>query len=241
MKAGNRVALVTGGSRGIGAAVAKRLAADGNAVALTYSTGRDEAASVVREIEQRGGQAIALQLDLSQAPDLRATFDEISARLGAPGIVVANAGDVRSRPIAESTREDFDAAFAVNARGALLTLAEAARRLPAGGRIIAFSTVLTRQVRPTMGLYAASKAAVEQFVRALAHEIGPKGITVNAVAPGPSDTRMVVPARRLEAPKQTPLGRLGAPEDIADVVAFLASENARWITGQIIHVNGGLA
>lgn len=241
MEAGRRVALVTGGSRGIGAAVAKRLSADGIAVALTYSTGRDEAASVVRQIEEGGGRAIALQLDLRGAIDLRATFDELGARLGSPTIVVANAGDVVAKPIAESTAEDFDAAFAVNARGTLLTLAEAARRLPVGGRIIAFSSVLTRQAAPAMGLYAAGKAAVEQFVRSLAFEVGSKGITVNAVAPGPTDTRMVLPARRIEAPKLTPLGRLGAPQDIAEVVAFLTSESARWITGQTIHANGGIA
>jgi 3-oxoacyl-[acyl-carrier protein] reductase len=241
MRLANKTVLVTGGSSGMGAATAKRLAADGAAVALTFSRNQPDAENIVREIEEKGGRAIALPLDLAQTDNVSRAFDEVARRLGDTDIVIANAGNVISKPIAEAGLADLDSAFAVNTRGALLTLAEAARRLPRGGRIIGISTVLTRQPRAGMGLYAASKAALEQFIHALAHELGPKQITANAVAPGPTDTRLVVPARREQAPKVTPLGRLGTPEDIADVVAFLASDEARWITGQVIGANGGMA
>jgi len=241
MRLNDRVALVTGGSRGIGAAIARRLAADGAAVAITYSSAREDAVAVVRAIEAQGGRAIALPLDLKQRTALSGTFDEVARQLGPVSIVVANAGDILSKPIAEVTPADVDAGFAVNTGGTLLTFAEAARRVTRGGRIIGISTILTRQPRAGMGIYAASKAAVEQLIRALAQELGPNGITANAVAPGPTDTRMLVPARREQAPTQTPLGRIAAPEDIADVVAFLASDEARWITGQVINVNGGMA
>jgi 3-oxoacyl-[acyl-carrier protein] reductase len=241
MRLTNRTALVTGGSSGIGAAIAKRLAADGAGVALTFSRNERDAQSIVREIETKGGRAVALPLDLTQAESLSNTFDEVARQLGGVDIVVANAGNVFSKPIAEAGLAELDAAFAVNTRGALLTIAEAARRVPRGGRIIGISTVLTRQPRAGMGLYAASKAALEQFIYALAQELGAKEITANAVAPGPTDTRLVVPARREQAPKVTPLGRLATPDDIADVVAFLASDDARWISGQVIGANGGMA
>jgi 3-oxoacyl-[acyl-carrier protein] reductase len=241
MRLTNRTALVTGGSSGIGAAIAKRLAADGAGVALTFSRYERDAQSIVREIETKGGRAVALPLDLTQAESLSNTFDEVARQLGGVDIVVANAGNVFSKPIAEAGLAELDAAFAVNTRGALLTIAEAARRVPRGGRIIGISTVLTRQPRAGMGLYAASKAALEQFIYALAQELGAKEITANAVAPGPTDTRLVVPARREQAPKVTPLGRLATPDDIADVVAFLASDDARWISGQVIGANGGMA
>ncbi|WP_151637933.1 SDR family oxidoreductase [Noviherbaspirillum aerium] len=235
------VALVTGASRGIGRAVARRLARDGMAVALTYRVRGEEAAAVVAEIEREGGRAMALQADLSVLTDLSGLFDAVEERLGRLRVVVANAGNVVFKPIAEATHVDFEQAFIANTRGTLLTFSEAARRLGEDGRIIGISTVLTIAPKANAGLYAASKAAVEQLVKALARELGPRRITVNAVAPGPTDTEMVPPARREEAPKLTPLGRLGKPEDIADVIAFLASEESRWITGQIINANGGLA
>jgi len=240
MKLTGKVAFVTGGSSGIGAAIARRLASDGAAVALTYSNNQSGAEEVVRDIN-RHGRAIALPLDLTAAVELKSTFDRVVCELGSIDIVVANAGDVMAKPLAQVAFEDFEKAFAVNARGTLLTFAEAARRVSNGGRIVGVTTILTQQMRPGMGLYAASKATVEQFVRALAHELGPKAITANAVSPGPTDTGMLLPARREQAPKQTPLGRVGAPQDVADVVAFLTSDDARWITGQVIPVNGGMA
>ena len=145
-----------------------------------------------------------------------------------------------SGSIATTPLEDFDACFAVNTRGAFLTLAEAARRICDGGRIVAISTNLTQQTFPGYGVYAASKAAVEQMVRTLAREMGGRGITVNAVSPGPTDTDMMSEAARASAPGITPLGRVGLPQDIADVVAFLASDQGRWITGQILGANGGI-
>ncbi len=240
-KLNGKVALVTGGSRGIGRAIAQRLAEDGAAIALTYHHHAEAAEQVAAGIRAAGGSAVALHAELDRAEDLTPLFDAAERELGRIDIVVANAGTFLFKPIAEVRASDFEQAFAVNARGSLLTLAEAARRLPSGGRIIGVSTLLTIQPREGLGLYAASKAAVEQFVKALAREIGPRGITVNAVSPGPTDTDMVAPARRESAPKETPLRRLGQPRDIADVVAFLASEEARWITGQIIGTNGGLA
>lgn len=235
------VALVTGGSRGIGRALAKRLAREGMPVAITYRAREEEAAAVVKDIEREGGKAIALQADLSTLTDLSGLFDTVERELGSLRVVVANAGNVVFKPIAQATHVDFEQAFHANTRGTLLIFAEAARRLGEDGRIIGLSTVLTIQPKANAGLYAASKAAVEQLVKALARELGPRRITVNAVAPGPTDTEMVPPARREEAPKLTPLGRLGHPEDLADVIAFLASEQSRWVNGQIINVNGGLA
>ena len=235
-----KVALVTGGSRGIGRAIAQRLARDGASVALTYHHNADAAEEIAAGIRQTGGRAMALHAELDRAEDLTPLFDAAERELGRLDIVIANAGTFLLKPISEARASDFEQAFAVNARGTLLTFAEAARRLSEGGRIIGVSTLLTVQPREGLGLYSASKAAVEQFVKALAREIGPRGITVNAVSPGPTDTDMVAPARRESAPKETPLRRLGQPSDVADVVAFLASEEARWITGQIVGVNGGL-
>jgi 3-oxoacyl-[acyl-carrier protein] reductase len=157
-------------------------------------------------------------------------------------ILIATAGTMRSAKIAVATLEDYDYDFnfAVNTRGAFLTLSEAARRVRDGGRIIAFSTNLTRLPRAAMGLYQASKAAVEQMVFSLARELGDRGVTVNAIAPGGTDTSMLSDARRVEVAAATPLGRVATPGDIADVVAFLASDDSRWINGQVVGVNGGI-
>ena len=235
-----RVAIVTGGSRGIGRAIALRLAADGCAVAIGYATRVAEAETVVRAIREAGGQAMAVAADVSREDEVRRLFAAAAARFGQPGIVVANAGVLASGPLAEASAAAFDACFAVNTRGAFFTLAEAARCVTDGGRIVAISTNLTRQAFPGYGLYAASKAAVEQMVRVLARELGGRGITVNAVSPGPTDTDMMSDAARRSAPAITPLGRVGTPEDIADVVAFLASGQAAWVTGQTIGANGGI-
>jgi 3-oxoacyl-[acyl-carrier protein] reductase len=235
-----RVALVTGASRGIGRAIAERLARDGASVAVNYAGSQDKAEAVVASIAAAGGRATAIQADVSRHEDVKRLFDETERRFGRPSIVVANAGTLFVRPFAEMTEADFDIGFAVNARGSFLTFIEAARRVPDGGRVIGFSTCLTLQGRPGLGLYQAGKAAVEQFVKTLAKELGPRRITVNAVAPGPTDTEMLGPARREDAPGVTPLGRIGRPEEIADVVAFLVSDDAGWVTGQVIGANGGI-
>ncbi|WNG36742.1 SDR family oxidoreductase [Archangium violaceum] len=235
-----RVALVTGASRGIGRAIAERLARDGASVAVNYAGSRDKAEAVVASIVAAGGKATAIQADVSRHEDVKRLFDETERRMGRPSIVVANAGTFFARPFAEMTEADFDVGFAVNARGSFLTFIEAARRVPEGGRVIGFSTCLTLQGLPALGLYQAGKAAVEQFVKTLAKELGPRRITVNAVAPGPTDTEMLGPARRKSAPGDTPLGRIGRPEEIADVVAFLVSDEAGWVTGQVLGANGGI-
>ena len=235
-----KVAIVTGASRGIGRAIARRLAGDGATVVVAYATRAADADHVVQAILAGGGRAIAVACDVTREADVRHLFAQAADAFGAPDIVVANAGTVLSATLAEATAEAFDACFAVNTRGAFLTLAEAARRMNDGGRIIALSTNLTLHPFPGYGIYAGSKAAVEQFVRVLAREVGARGITVNAVAPGPTDTDMMTDATRRTAPSVTPLGRVGQPEDIANVVAFLASAQGGWITGQVVGANGGI-
>lgn len=235
-----KVAIVTGASRGIGKAIAVRLAEEGASVAFTFASNRDKAADVMREINGAGGKAIAIQADVTVDEDVRRVFDVTEHELGKPEIIVANAGSFHSRPFVDALPDDFERGLGVSARGTFLTFAEAARRVPDGGRVIGFSTNLTRQGRPGIGLYTASKAVVEQFVKALAKELGPRGITVNAVAPGPTDTDMLSETGRRTAPQMTPLGRVAEPREIADVVVFLASDASRWITGQIVDVNGGM-
>jgi 3-oxoacyl-[acyl-carrier protein] reductase len=235
-----KVAIVTGASEGIGLAIARRLHADGANVVLTYLPRRGTAEDVLAHLDSRGERAIAIAGDLRQTDFIRDLFKETVSHFGVPDIVVANAGVNMSKLIADTTEDDFEQIFSVNARGTFFVLREAARSVKDGGRIVGVSTNMTLQGRPGIALYAASKAAVEQFVKTLAKELGPRHITVNAVAPGPTDTAMVSQLSRDTAPGITPLGRLGKPEDIADVVAFFVSEQARWVTGQIIGVNGGI-
>lgn len=236
-----RIAIVTGASQGIGCEIAKRLALDGIIVVVNYTEDLDKAKEVVQSIEASGGRAIAIEADVRHPEAVSRMFDEVANVLGQPDIVVSNAGVNMNRPVVDTTAEDYDRIFSVNARGTFFVFKEAAIRLRDGGRIIGVSTNMTIQPRPGIALYAASKAAVEQFVKILARELGPRMITVNAVAPGPTDTSMVSKLSRDTAPLATPLGRLGQPIDIANVVSFLASENAKWVNGQIIGANGGLA
>ena len=235
-----KIAIVTGASRGIGRAIARRLAQDGAAVALVDIEDAGKASATVSDIERGGCRALAIKADVRDRAAVRAFFDAVIERWGEPHIVIANAGVNLTRRVVDATEADFDRIFSVNARGTFFVLQEAAMRVAAGGRIVAISTNMTLQTRPGIALYAGSKAAVEQFVRVLARELGEREITVNAVAPGPTDTEMVSQLSRDTAPAATPLGRLGNPGDIADVVAFLSSEDARWVNGQIIGVNGGL-
>jgi 3-oxoacyl-[acyl-carrier protein] reductase len=236
-----KVAIVTGASQGIGRAIAKRLACDGATVVVNHAGNVEDASKVVSMIEDTGGRALAVEADIRHCGAIRDMFEEVLRRCGALDIVIANAGVNLTRPLIEASEHDFDAIFSVNARGTFFVLQEAAKRVTSGGRIVAISTNMTVQPRPGIALYAGSKAAVEQFVKVLARELGHRKITVNAVAPGPTDTDMVSKLSRDTAPAATPLGRLGHPQDIADVVAFLVSEEARWVNGQIIGANGGLA
>lgn len=232
-----RTALVTGGSRGIGRAIAERLAADGARVAINYAS--SEAAA--RDLAQRIG-GVALRADVSQKQEVLEMFDRAEAALGGLDIVVNNAAIAVMGPIRDFSDEDFERVFAINTRGAFYCCREAARRLRDGGRIVNISTGATVGGTAGGGVYCASKAAVEQFTRALARELAPRRITVNTVSPGFTETEMFHSLPHLVelAPKLTPLGRAGRPEEIAAVVAWLCTEDAGWITGQNIQAGGGL-
>ena len=235
---------MTGSSRGIGAAIAARLAADGIAVLVNYRTDHEAADRVVSAITADGGRAVAVQADVTDADQLRSLFGAAHEHFGRLDVVVSNAGIGRTVPIAEATDADFDTVFAVNTRATFLALREAAHRLTDGGRIVVISRA---NLHPTKGggLYAASKAAGDQLVRAAAQELGPRQITVNSVLPGATRTDMWTGRAQgvgddAGIAARTALGRLGEPSDIADVVAFLVSDTARWITGQAIAADGGL-
>lgn len=237
-----KVALVTGASGGIGSAIAKGLAAQGALIIVHYSRGADAAQEVVAAIEAEGGRAIALQANLSNIADIPRLFQEITGRLGKLDILVNNAGIARGGLLAEVTQEDYEAVFDLNVRAVLFCSQEAARYIGNGGRIINISS--STSVYPHAGstIYAASKAAVRMFTQVLAQELGERQITVNSVVPGPTSPGMFDNApveHQKVAAQSSPLGRLGTPEDIAEVVVFLASEKARWLTGQDIVVNGG--
>jgi len=229
-------AIVTGGSRGIGAAVARGLAAEGARVVVGYTSSANAAQRLADEI---GGAAI--QADLGERGAARRLFDAAEAACGAIDIVVNNAGIAIFKPVAGVTDAEFERMFAVNTRGVFEMMREAARRLRDGGRIVSLSSGAT--VGGTRGgaIYCGAKAAVEQFTRALAHELGSRNITVNSVSPGFTATDMLHTFPRLVeiGPTMSPLGRLGAPEDVADVIAWLCTDEARWVTGQNIQAGGG--
>jgi 3-oxoacyl-[acyl-carrier protein] reductase len=237
-----KVALVTGASRGIGRAVAERLGKDGATVVINYARNADAAQEVVSAIEATGGRATAAQADVSRVEDIRRLFRETVERFGQLNILINNAGTAIYKPLVEATEEDFDKTFALNARGTFFAMQEAARSMADGGRIVSLSTGGTVTGAPSASFYAGSKAAVEQFTKALAREIGGRNITVNAVSPGFTDTDMLGenPQFKEMGAQMSPLGRLGKPEDVADVVGFLASEEARWVTGQNIQAGGGV-
>ncbi|MBE9101644.1 SDR family oxidoreductase [Vacuolonema iberomarrocanum] len=237
-----KVAVVTASSRGIGRAVAKRLSLEGAAVTVNYISSPEKAEAVVQEIITQGGRAIAVQGSVANQADVLRLFDETEQQLGAIDIVVNVAGISVFKPHVELTDDDFDKIFAVNARGAMYMLQAAAKRIQDGGRIVQFSTGGTVMPVPMGGIYAASKAAGERFAFALAKELGSRQVTVNVISPGVTDTDgLIMPQEAVDQLiQQTPLGRLGQPEDIADVVAFLVSDDAHWVTGQNIQANGGI-
>jgi 3-oxoacyl-[acyl-carrier protein] reductase len=238
-----RLALVTGGSRGIGQAVVERLAADGAAVVFSYARSRDLAEQVCARLAAEGTRVHAVRADLASLDDLRSLFDEAERFLGGLDIVVNNAAETVVSPISETSEEDYDRLMAVNAKGVFFAIQTAARLLRDGGRIVNISSVNTVMHAPGIAVYAASKAAVEQFTMVAARELAIRGITVNTVSPGPVDTDMLrnsnPPAALDLAMAMTPLRRLGQPADIADVVAFIAGPEARWLTGQNIRASGG--
>lgn len=237
-----KVAIVTASSRGIGRSIALRLGRDGAAVAVNYVASPEKAEAVVQEIISNGGRSIAIQGSVANKADVTRLFDETEQQLGSIDIVVNVAGAAAYKLHTDLTDEDLDKVFSVNVKGALYMLQAAAHSVKDGGRIIQFSTGATKQPRITGGLYAASKAAGEQFAFALAKEIGNRQVTVNVVSPGVTDTDgLILPQPAIDhLIGQTPLGRLGQPQDIADVVAFLVGDDAHWMTGQNLQVNGGI-
>jgi 3-oxoacyl-[acyl-carrier protein] reductase len=237
-----KVAIVTASSRGIGRSIALRLGRDGAAVAVNYVASPEKAEAVVKEIIASGGRAIEIQGNVANKADVTRLFDETEKQLGSIDIVVNVAGLSVFKPHVDLTDEDFDKIFSVNTRGAMYMLQAAATRVKDGGRIVQFSTGGTKMPLPGAGLYAASKAAGEQFAFALAKEIGHRQVTVNLVSPGVTDTDGLILNQEAidHLVQQTPLGRLGQPQDIADVVAFLVGDDAHWMTGQNLQINGGI-
>jgi 3-oxoacyl-[acyl-carrier protein] reductase len=239
-----KVALVTGASRGIGSSVAERLARDGFTVIINYAESAEPAEALVHKIEQAGGRALAAKADISDAVSVRRMFDAAEAAFGGVDVLVNNAGIMTLAPIADTDDASFDRHIAVNLKGTFNTLREAAKRLRSGGRIINFSSSVVGMLMPTYGVYAATKAAVEALTSVLAKEVRGRNITVNAVAPGPTATDLFLKGKPQEVvdrmAKMAPLERLGQPSDIADVVAFLAGPDAAWVNGQVLRVNGGI-
>lgn len=239
------VAIVTGASRGIGAAIAQRLAKDGFAVAINYASSANPANALVAKIEADGGRAIAVRANIAQAADVRGLFDTTIAELGKPNVLVNNAGIMKTATIAEFTDALYDETFDINVRGTLNTMREAAAKLADGGRVINFSTTALALNLPAYGIYNASKAAVEALTRVFAKELRGRNITVNAVAPGPVATELFLQGKTEEQVRHfaslPPLQRLGEPADIAAVVSFLAGPDSGWVNGQTLRANGGLA
>ena len=240
----NRVAIVTGASGVIGAAVAERLAKDGCTVVVNYVGNSASAATVVARIEAAGGRAVAAQADISDVAAVARMFDSTETAFGGVDVLINNAGIMNLATIADSNDALFDRHIAVNLKGTFNTLREAARRLRDGGRIVNFSSSVTSSLLPTYGVYAATKAAVEAMTNILAKELRGRNITVNAIAPGPTATKLFLDGKPQEVierlAKLAPLGRLGQPRDIADAVAFLAGPDGAWINGQTLRANGGI-
>ena len=241
----NKIILVTGSSRGIGATIARQLAAAGASVIVNYAGGKDAAQQVVEDIKQQGGDAIALQADVSNSAEVTALFDAAIAHYGRIDVLVNNAGIMINKLIKDTTDEDFTRQFDINVKGTFNTLREAATRLADKGSIINFSTSVNRIMLPTYGTYVATKAAVEQLTRVFSKEVGPRGINVNSVSPGPTNTGLFTNGKSAEVIARlaslSAFNRIGEPEDIAKVVLFLASDDAKWITAQNIGANGGMA
>ena len=238
------VALVTGGSRGIGAAISHALAGAGHAVVINYAGRRNEADALATQLRDQGAQAIALQADIADPAAVRTLFEAAVSRLGGLDVVVNSAGVMKLAPLAQYEDAAFDQQMAVNVKGNFNVLREAARHVRDGGRIVTLSSSVIGLRRETYGVYAATKAAVEAMTAVLSQELRGRGITVNAVAPGPVATELFLEGKSPELIKQlaklNPLERLGTPEDIASVVAFLASAEGGWVNGQVLRANGGM-
>jgi 3-oxoacyl-[acyl-carrier protein] reductase len=240
----NRVAIVTGASRGIGAAVAERLAADGLTVVINYAGDVKSAEALAKKIEAKGGRALTAKADVSDAGAVRGMFDAAEAAFGGVDVLVNNAGIMKLARIADSDDALFDQQIAINLKGSFNAMREAAKRLRDGGRIVNFSTSVVGIKLETYGVYAATKAAIETMTAILSKEMRGRNITVNAVAPGPVGTELFLNGKSQELidhmSKMNPLQRLGMPQDIAATVSFLAGPDGGWINGQVLRANGGI-
>jgi 3-oxoacyl-[acyl-carrier protein] reductase len=239
------VAIITGASRGIGAQIARRLSGDGFAVVINFASSAGEADALAVDLNAAGGHAIAIKADIARSDEVRYLFEQTEAQLGKVDVLVNNAGVMKALPLAETSDEQFDLAFNINARGTFNTLREAGARMKDGGRIINFSTTALALNLPGYAIYNATKAAVEAFTHVFAKELRGRNITVNAVAPGPVATELFLHGKSEEQiqhfANMPPLQRLGQPEDIASVVSFLAGPDSGWVNGQVLRANGGLA
>jgi 3-oxoacyl-[acyl-carrier protein] reductase len=238
-----KVAIVTGASRGIGKAIAEQLAASGAKVVVNYSTSSEKANELIEAIVKNRGEALAIKADISKVSDVKMLFAETIKNWGKIDLLINNAGYMDNKLINNVTETDFDRHFSVNVKGTYFACQQAMNYMEDGGRIINISTSVIGAMLPSYSVYAATKGAVEQITRHLAKEFGPKGITINAIAPGPVNTELFTAGKTEEQietlSNMNAFKRLGEPNDISNVVEFLVSEKSQWITGQTIRVNGG--
>lgn len=238
-----KVAIITGSSRGIGRVIAEQLADLGAKVVINYSSSLPKAAEVVNGIIAKGGKAVAIHGDLSKLSDVKELFAKTIKKFGKVDILINNAGLMIIKPLSDVTEDDFDKQFAVNVKGTFFACQQAMKYMENNGRIVNFSTSVIGQMFPAYSVYAGTKGAVEQFTRQLAKEFGSKHITINAVAPGPVNTELFTVGKteqQIESMKKmNAFGRIGEPEDIANIIEFLVSDKAQWVTGQTLRVNGG--
>jgi 3-oxoacyl-[acyl-carrier protein] reductase len=249
-KLAHKVAVVTGASKGIGASIARHLAAEGASVVVNYSSSKPDAERVVGDITRSGGKAIAVQANLSKEADVRRLFAETKQAFGRVDVLVNNAGIYEFKPLEDVTPEHFHKHFDLNVLGLILASQEAVKHFPppadGGGSIVNISSLAATASPPTMSVYAATKAAVDSVTRSLAKELGPRHIRVNSINPGMVDTEGVRTAGitdgdfRTQVEAQTPLGRIGQPDDIAPAAVFFASDDSKWITGETLYISGGM-
>ncbi|RBO78452.1 SDR family oxidoreductase [Marinomonas aquiplantarum] len=239
------IALITGASRGIGASIARRLADDGFAVAINYSSNSQAADKLVEELTSKGQTAFSVQANVAHSADVNAMFNQVESRLGHIDVLINNAGILKTLPLTETSDELYERYFAINTQGVFNTLREAGTRLNNGGRIINLSSTTLALNMAGYAIYNGTKAAVEAFTKVFSKELRGRQITVNAVAPGPIATDLFLAGKTQEMiqnfAQMPPLERLGQPNDIAQIVSFLASQDSGWINGQILRANGGLA
>ncbi|BET09929.1 SDR family oxidoreductase [Pandoraea sputorum] len=240
----SQIALITGASRGIGATIARRLARDGFSVAINYASNAAEADALAAELRDAGTAAIAVKADVSKSAEVKAMFDTVEQQLGKIDVLVNNTGILKTAPLAQTSDELYEQNFAINTRGVFNTLREAATRMNEGGHIVNVSSTTLGLNMPGYAIYNGTKAAVESFTRVFAKELRGRRITVNAVAPGPVATELFLNGKTDEQiqtfAKMPPLERLGQPDDIANVVAFLAGPDSGWVNGQVLRANGGV-